>query len=399
MTGPLVLPGDPVAALEAAPKQYVDGLVANYLPLVGGTMQGDIDMGGWSITNMLDPTQPQDAVTKAYVDGLIVPASTVDPLMDGTAAPGTAVPYSREDHVHPSDTSRVALAGDTMTGALVLAADPVNPLEAATKQYVDAADALMVLKSGDTMTGTLVLSNDPVNPMDAATKQYVDTSLADYLPLAGGGMLGPIDFTGYAGAAGIDMANTLISNVADPVAPQDAVNKQYVDGLVVPSVADPLMDGIAAPGVAVPYSREDHVHPSDTSLLPLDGSHGRQRRTSCGGDEFARGPRPSLGHLALTARRLPRHDGRAGFRHAPDQQRGRSDCAAGCSDEDLRRHSRCDRQPVAGHLRCRQQHARSLRIGCAGRLVVDGDHGRPQRARGTYHRTAAARYWHHGRQR
>jgi len=34
---------------------------------------------------------------------------------------------------------KVDLAGDTMTGALVLHADPSNPLEAATKQYVDGA--------------------------------------------------------------------------------------------------------------------------------------------------------------------------------------------------------------------------------------------------------------------
>lgn len=35
------------------------------------------------------------------------PASTA-PAMDGTAAVGTSVKYAREDHVHPSDTSRQA---------------------------------------------------------------------------------------------------------------------------------------------------------------------------------------------------------------------------------------------------------------------------------------------------
>ncbi len=34
--------------------------------------------------------------------------------------------------------AKVDLAGDTMTGPLVLAADPTVALEAATKQYVDA---------------------------------------------------------------------------------------------------------------------------------------------------------------------------------------------------------------------------------------------------------------------
>ena len=36
------------------------------------------------------------------------PPSTANPLPAGTAAPGTATPYAREDHVHPTDTSRVA---------------------------------------------------------------------------------------------------------------------------------------------------------------------------------------------------------------------------------------------------------------------------------------------------
>jgi hypothetical protein len=41
--------------------------------------------------------------------------------------------------VHPTDTTRLALAGGTMTGALILSADPTALLGAATKQYVDNA--------------------------------------------------------------------------------------------------------------------------------------------------------------------------------------------------------------------------------------------------------------------
>lgn len=37
-----------------------------------------------------------------------------------------------------------------------------------------------------------------------------------------------------------------------------------------PSDLAPLMDGVAAPGVSVLYTRADHVHPSDTSRQPLD---------------------------------------------------------------------------------------------------------------------------------
>lgn len=34
-------------------------------------------------------------------------AATANPLMDGTAAVGTSAKYARQDHVHPSDTSKV----------------------------------------------------------------------------------------------------------------------------------------------------------------------------------------------------------------------------------------------------------------------------------------------------
>jgi hypothetical protein len=40
--------------------------------------------------------------------GSTIPPATVPPLMDGAAAVGTTTKYAREDHVHPSDTSRAA---------------------------------------------------------------------------------------------------------------------------------------------------------------------------------------------------------------------------------------------------------------------------------------------------
>jgi len=58
--------------------------------------------------------------TTAFVQTALPVASSTTPGMDGTAAVGTGTTYARADHVHPSDTSRLPLAGGTLTGQLSL---------------------------------------------------------------------------------------------------------------------------------------------------------------------------------------------------------------------------------------------------------------------------------------
>jgi hypothetical protein len=45
--------------------------------------------------------------------------------MDGTATAGTGTAWSRADHVHPTDTSRLALSGGVMTGVIAFPATQV----------------------------------------------------------------------------------------------------------------------------------------------------------------------------------------------------------------------------------------------------------------------------------
>lgn len=49
-------------------KAYTDEEVSKKLSLVGGTMQGDIDMSAHRIFNLSSPIDDNDAATKTYVD-------------------------------------------------------------------------------------------------------------------------------------------------------------------------------------------------------------------------------------------------------------------------------------------------------------------------------------------
>ena len=59
---------DPTNPQDAATRAYVDSLSSAFLPLIGGTMSGAINMGNSKITAMADPTAAQDAVTVTYLN-------------------------------------------------------------------------------------------------------------------------------------------------------------------------------------------------------------------------------------------------------------------------------------------------------------------------------------------
>jgi len=61
---------DPVNPQDAATRAFVLSTTGAFLPLSGGTMSGVINMGNHKITNLTDPTNAQDAATKFYVDSV-----------------------------------------------------------------------------------------------------------------------------------------------------------------------------------------------------------------------------------------------------------------------------------------------------------------------------------------
>jgi hypothetical protein len=140
---------------------------ANLILATSGNMVGisTTMISGATFTLAADPATALQAASKQYVDNRT--PITVD-------APATSILYGRYNN---GWVAALPIAGGTLTGPLILAADPSNALGAATKQYVDARTSAAYLPlGGGTLTGPLILAADPTNALGAATKQYVDTA-------------------------------------------------------------------------------------------------------------------------------------------------------------------------------------------------------------------------------
>lgn len=82
-------------------------------------------------------TLPNDVVRdSAYKH---IDAATANPLMDGTAAVGVSTKYAREDHVHPSDTSREDIANKTTV--VLGTSDSKYPTDKAVADFVNSSIA------------------------------------------------------------------------------------------------------------------------------------------------------------------------------------------------------------------------------------------------------------------
>lgn len=123
-----------------------------------------------------------NTATQAALDAkLALAGGTMTGLLILSGDPSNAlgaVTKQYADNINSSLTTslngKLATAGGTMTGFVTLHADPTSALHAASKQYVDGIGNARVTKGGDTMTGFLSLHADPTSAMHAVTKQYVD---------------------------------------------------------------------------------------------------------------------------------------------------------------------------------------------------------------------------------
>lgn len=184
---------DPVTVAESQVTNLVTDLAAK-APLASPSLTG-VPL---STTAAVDTNTTQVATT-AFV---INQASATNPLVNGTVAVGTSLRYSRQDHVHPTDTGRAAsvhthaesdvtslvsdlglkapLSGPTFTGvpAAPTAVADTNTTQIATTAYVvGQAGTATPLALGTAAVGTSVkfARQDHVHPAPGAWTAYTPT--------------------------------------------------------------------------------------------------------------------------------------------------------------------------------------------------------------------------------
>ena len=128
-------------AEKASRTEIVAGDNITVEKTVGADGQDVYTVSGYSEDNLVDDVRVNGAsVVTDKVANIDVPvAGTASPLMDGKASVGNSLKYAREDHVHPSDTSREDIANKTTV--VIGTSDSKYPTDKAVAEFVNSSIA------------------------------------------------------------------------------------------------------------------------------------------------------------------------------------------------------------------------------------------------------------------
>lgn len=147
------------------------------------TMGASLDMNNNHILNLPAPTAATDPVRLQDIvptSGVVL--SNANPIMDGVATPGVLTGVSRQDHVHPSDTSKVSALNAALTGVPTAptAAVDTNTTQIATTAMVlaQAASATPLMDGSATVgTSTRFSRGDHIHPSDTSRAPLASPTL------------------------------------------------------------------------------------------------------------------------------------------------------------------------------------------------------------------------------
>ena len=233
----------------------------NYVRSDGETpLTGSLDMRGNTIYNVADPVNPQDVVTKVYVDNTkgsgVIGRKTgdsvsikenldfmgkqkiknlPDPVNDHDAATKeyidtTTVPFLKLDQTKYNTKGDIDM-GDQFT--VLNVKTPIDDNHITNKKYVDEMDNLksaFVFRNGAYYAkgGIIMRKNklgglqEPTNDGEAATKKYVDDTTKNLF----------IDENdNIAFGLNVDMEGNQVLGLPEPTTDQEPATKKYVDDL------------------------------------------------------------------------------------------------------------------------------------------------------------------------
>jgi hypothetical protein len=177
---------DVALTAENNAKSYADGLAVNYDAAGSATtaennaksyadsLATNYDPAGAASTAESNANSYTDTAVANLVDGA---PGLLDTLNELAAAINDDASFAST--IATSIGEKVAKSGDTMTGELVLAADPTQALAAATKQYADSVASDAYNDAIATADGT---AQTYANTAEQNAKDYADTLASNYEP-------------------------------------------------------------------------------------------------------------------------------------------------------------------------------------------------------------------------
>ena len=277
MTGSLILSGDPTtegSGFQAATKSYVDSKVSgagdgDFKKDGSVAMTGNLNVGGFKVTNMAEPTDVGDAANKNYVDtNLASQKSTIENeykqyVQENTVAPNKPIEGSLD------------LGGNTIENV----GTPVNPTDAANKQYVDdtieASRQVIVLKGTNTVT-ELGSAYSAAKYVIVATENGVFYNITDYAVNEGVVKISyVVSFSGDTGSGYLkfDTVTTTAATLLNTIFPADIstadANFVVADGFV--SFNDKRVLGVTNPTNDNEVANKKYVDNGLSTKLNLSG--------------------------------------------------------------------------------------------------------------------------------
>ena len=203
----------------------------NYVRSDGETpLTGSLDMRGNTLYNVADPVNPQDVVTKVYVDNT-----------KGSGVIGRKVgdAVSIKENMDFLGKQKIKNLPDPVNDHDAVTKKYVDDKDAVTKEYIDEKDAVTKKYVDDKTKNLFIDKNDniafglnvdmegnkifslpePATDQEPATKKYVDDLQTQYIDKKGN-----VKFD-----RNINVGNNRIFAVKDPKKDYEATNKKYVD--------------------------------------------------------------------------------------------------------------------------------------------------------------------------